>query len=137
MTSRRPADELSQTDAVATKRSPFFRNDNVLPIMLILALPALVVRLAALVLQGPTVLDGDAANYSRIAQNIHDGIGNITIRRVLNTLHAPLYPILTAALLFIIRSPETAGIIVSMVSGIALVVLVYRFTSVLAGSAAG
>jgi 4-amino-4-deoxy-L-arabinose transferase-like glycosyltransferase len=100
--------------------------------VLLLALAAFALRLAALALQGPAAMDWDAANYARIAQNIHDGVGNVTLRGVPNVLHAPLYPMLMAALLFFMRSPEAAGIAISLVSGTLLVVLVYRLTAAIA-----
>ena len=40
------------------------------------AVLALALRLAAPALQGPTAPDWDA----RIAQNLHDGVGNVTLR---------------------------------------------------------
>jgi hypothetical protein len=118
-------------------RFAFLRDHPAISTALILALAALVVRVAALALQGPAVMDGDAANFSRIAQNIHDGIGNVTIRDVPNILHAPLFPILTAAVMFVVHSPERAGIIVSMISGIALVVFIYRLTTAIADFTTG
>ena len=78
-------------------------------------------------------MDWDAANYARIAQNLHDGIGNVTLRGVPNVLHAPLYPLLIAALLFVVRSPEFAGIAISVTSGTLLVVLAFRLTEAIAG----
>lgn len=104
--------------------------------ILSIAALALAVRFAALMLQGPTAMDWDAANYARIAQNLHDGLGNVTLRGVPNVLHAPLYPLLIAALLFIVRSPIVAGIALSMACGTLLVVFVYRFTSAIAGARA-
>src|SRR5665213_491919 len=100
--------------------------------LLLLALSAFALRLAALGLQGPATMDWDAANYARIAQNMHDGVGNVTLRGVPNVLHAPFYPLLMAALLFFMRSPAAAGIAVSLVSGTLLVVLVYRLAAAIA-----
>ena len=99
---------------------------------MLLALSAFALRLAALGLQGPATMDWDAANYARIAQNMHDGVGNVTLRGVPNVLHAPFYPLLMAALLFFMRSPAAAGIAVSLVSGTLLVVLVYRLAAAIA-----
>lgn len=94
---------------------------------------ALVVRVATLLLQGPALPDGDATNYMRIAQNIHDGVGNVTDRGVPNILHAPLYPLLVALTLFVVHSPERATLVVSMVSGLLVVALIYRLTYLIAG----
>jgi hypothetical protein len=94
----------------------------------------LMLRIAALLLQGPAVSDWDGLGYARIAQNLHDGIGNVTLRDVPNVLHAPLYPILMAALLFVVRSPELAGIAISVLSGTLLIVFVYRFTLGVSGA---
>jgi 4-amino-4-deoxy-L-arabinose transferase-like glycosyltransferase len=100
--------------------------------IVVLAGLAMVLRIGALVLQGPTAVEGDAANYARIAQNFHDGVGNVTIRGVPNVLHAPLYPLLMAALLFVVRSPEAAGIAISLAAGTLLVVMIYRLTAAIA-----
>jgi hypothetical protein len=56
------------------------------------------------------------------------------LRDVPNVLHAPLYPILMAALLFVVRSPELAGIAISVLSGTLLIVFVYRFTVAVSGA---
>ena len=104
--------------------------------ILSIAALALAVRFAAFALQGPTALDWDAANYARIAQNLHDGLGNVTLRGVSNVLHAPLYPLFMALLLFIVRSPVVAGVSLSIASGTLLVVFVYRFTDAIAGARA-
>jgi hypothetical protein len=121
---------MTATSRTERLRSVLLANRSILSI----AAVALAVRFAALALQGPTAMDWDAANYARIAQNLHDGLGNVTLRGVPNVLHAPLYPLLVAALLFIVQSPVVAGIVLSMVSGTLFVVLVYRVTAAIAGA---
>lgn len=83
---------------------------------------ALLVRLALLLLRAP-VLEAEGAEYAALARSLLQGEGYIgTLEGGVQLLFPPVFPLLIAAVAWPIGDFETAGRVVSMLSGTALVI---------------
>lgn len=90
-----------------------------------IAVGALVVRVAALVLQGPTTMSGDGDMFVRTAHNLLAGHGYLGMHGTIDWDHAPLYPLLIAAGMAIARNGQACALAISIVAGALLCVPVY------------
>lgn len=91
----------------------------------IVALAALAVRVVWLVLQYPTQITWDGAEYARSALNLLHGHGFTNIHGTAMVIYPPLYPLAIAALVPFTHAAEAAGVAVSMLAGSAVVFPVY------------
>lgn len=98
---------------------------------------SLVLRLLCLMVQGPSMIDQDGANFARTAQNLHAGLGYVGMRGALNLVHSPLYPFLIDALMYAGLQAERAGLILSLCAGSLLVAMVYVVAQMMYGRRAG
>lgn len=71
----------------------------------------------------------DGANFIRTAQNLWAGQGYVGLRGSINVVHAPLYPLLIAALLPLVHDGERAGLLISVIAGSVFAGLVYGVTT--------
>lgn len=110
---------------------------SALPVLIGIAFVALAVRVAWLFTQGPGEITWDGAEYARMAANFVSGAGYIGIRGMTMFVFPPFYPMTIAALLPLVRDGATAGIIVSFVSGTAIVFPMYGIASLCYGRRAG
>src|ERR1700730_2475405 len=88
-------------------------------------LGAVALRLAILALRHDAPIDMEGANYARLAQNLHDGLGYVSIRGTVGTEYAPFYPLTIAALLPIVPDAQFAGEHIAVFFGALLVVAVW------------
>jgi 4-amino-4-deoxy-L-arabinose transferase-like glycosyltransferase len=91
----------------------------------VIAAVALLLRFAALIVRGPSAMDWDGANFIRTAQNLLAGHGYDGIRGTINVVHAPLYPLLIAALTVVTRNAEESALILSIAAGALFPVVIY------------
>ena len=81
-----------------------------------------VLRLVWMMTQAP-VINSDGGEYARMAEHLrqdHALIGNFEGPEI---LYGPLFPILTAGVMTVVPDSETAAHVVSLLSGVALIVL--------------
>lgn len=81
----------------------------------------------------PVVIENEGAEYARIAENLVKGIGYVGIMGGPQLFFPPLYPILIAALHFLVGDFELAGRLVSLILGTCLVIPVYAIANLLYG----
>ncbi len=86
---------------------------------------ALILRIGAFIFRGPSAMDWDGSNFIRTAQSLLAGHGYIGIRGTINIVHAPLYPLLIAALTVLTRNAEESALIISLVAGAIFPAIVY------------
>jgi 4-amino-4-deoxy-L-arabinose transferase-like glycosyltransferase len=91
----------------------------------IIVAAALVLRVVAVIFRGPSAMDWDGANFIRTAQNLLAGHGYIGLRGSINVVHAPLYPLLIAALTFVTRNAEESALILAIATGVLFPVVIY------------
>jgi 4-amino-4-deoxy-L-arabinose transferase-like glycosyltransferase len=90
----------------------------------ILLLLSLVVRIWWVIHRG-TVIEGEGANYARMAENIATGKGWLGMQGHLQLFYPPLFPLLIAAVYPLVHNAELAGRLVSIAFGTFLVVPVF------------
>jgi hypothetical protein len=98
---------------------------------------ALVTRIVWLFAQGRTQITWDGAEYARVATNLLHGHGYTGIHGTTMYVFPPFYSLTIAALLPIVHNAETAGIIVSLLAGSAVVLPVYAIAKRMYGEGAG
>ena len=81
----------------------------------------------------PVVISNEGAEYARIAENLVKGIGYVGTMGGPQLIFPPLYPILIAALHFLVGDFELAGRIVSLILGTCLVIPVYGIANLFYG----
>jgi len=84
----------------------------------------LALRIAWMVTQAP-VINTDGGEYATMAENLLHQRGLVGTYEGPEILYAPLYPILIATTMVAIPNSETAAHVVSLVSGTALIALVF------------
>jgi 4-amino-4-deoxy-L-arabinose transferase-like glycosyltransferase len=97
-----------------------------------------------LFVQQPTQITWDGAEYARAAENVLAGHGYVGLRGGLLYVFPPLYTLTIAAAMPFAHGSEGAGVLISLLSGAALVIPVYatanlvygRRTALLAGTIA-
>ena len=93
--------------------------------------PLAAVTAGALALRGwwllalPGGVERDGATYARLAENLARGAGYRDLTGSLHTLFPPGYPLAAAPLVLILGDGERAGRAVSLLAGLALVILTY------------
>jgi 4-amino-4-deoxy-L-arabinose transferase-like glycosyltransferase len=93
--------------------------------LLVILLVAFVAR-AVCVIWFRGIIDGEGAEYARMAQNLVSGAGYVGIATDGNQLvFPPLFPFLIAAVSFLTGDAEAAGRVVSVIAGSLVVVPVY------------
>ena len=100
--------------AVAALRTP-----------VVLACCALAVRIVWLLVQRGGPITWDGAEYARTAANMLHGFGFVGMHGTTMFTFPPLYPLAIAAVMLVTHHAETAGIVVSLLAGAALVFPVY------------
>lgn len=90
-----------------------------------IALAALAVRVLWLVMQGPTEITWDGAEYARTAENLLHGHGFVGMHGTPMVIFPPMYSLFIAALIPLTGSGEAAGVIVSLLAGATIVLPVY------------
>lgn len=103
---------------------PFAR----VPRALLIVGAALAVRILALLLQGPNAIDWDGANFVRTADNLLHGHGYVGMRGTTNAIHAPLYPLLIAALSALVGHGEACALVISIIAGAVFAGVIYGVT---------
>jgi 4-amino-4-deoxy-L-arabinose transferase-like glycosyltransferase len=93
--------------------------------MLGLALTLRLVWLVLAVVRGGAPIDNEGAEYARLADNLHAGLGYLGLHGAFQPHDPPLYSLLMALLVPFAGSAELAGRIVSLAAGVLLVVPVY------------
>jgi len=81
----------------------------------------------------PVVISNEGAEYARIAENLVKGIGYVGTMGGPQLIFPPLYPILIAALHFLVGDFELAGRLVSLILGTCLVIPAYGIANLLYG----
>jgi 4-amino-4-deoxy-L-arabinose transferase-like glycosyltransferase len=90
-----------------------------------IVLGALALRLAILAVRHDAPIDMEGANYARLAQNLHGGLGYVSIRGTVGTEYAPFYPLTIAATLPIVPNAQFAGELIAVLFGALLVAAVW------------
>ena len=81
-----------------------------------------------------TAIENEGAEYARLAMNLRDGVGYVGMLGGEQVLFPPLYPTLIALFSLFVGDPETAGRLVSLVAGLALVFAIHRITREIFGN---
>lgn len=126
--------------SVAVARTPDSAAEGVaasITRLTLIALFALVVRIAWLAWHRPAEITWDGAEYARIAANIVSGHGYVGMRGMTMFVFPPLYPLAIAALLPLAGDVAQAGLNVSLVSGVAFVFPLYGIAAMCYGRRAG
>jgi 4-amino-4-deoxy-L-arabinose transferase-like glycosyltransferase len=90
-----------------------------------IVLGALALRFAILAVRHDAPIDMEGANYARLAQNLHGGLGYVSIRGTVGTEYAPFYPLTIAAMLPIVPNAQFAGELLAVLFGVLLVCAVW------------
>jgi hypothetical protein len=122
---------LSQVDVAATIDRSYWQRQRTLPLLLTLAL---VLRVAWWVTQ-VAAIENDGAEYARLAENWFGGRGFVGMFDGPQTF-PPLYPALIGLFALPLANVEVAGRFVSLLSGVALVFVLYKLSGRLFGDAA-
>jgi len=87
-------------------------------VLTLIVLASFAVRIAALLHWGTGAIESEGAEYTRIAQNLRNGVGYVGIVSPgPQVVFPPLFPLLIAAASFLIHNFEWAGRMVSLVLG--------------------
>ena len=103
----------------------------------LIAIFALLIRVAWLIWHGTAESTWDGSEYARIAENLVSGHGYVGMRGTTMFVFPPLYPLAIAALLPLAGSAAQAGLNVSLLSGAAFVFPVFGIAALCYGRRAG
>ena len=122
--------------SVAVKR--FLKMEGGYYISLFMILFAAVILRSYWLVTQTHAIESEGAEYASLARNLVRGIGYVgSLEGGIQLLFPPLYPILIAGASFISNNFETAGQIVSLTFGIALVITVSAIARVMYGPRVG
>lgn len=79
------------------------------------------------------VIENEGGEYGRLAENLLNGKGYVSIKGQPNLMYAPLYPWLIAGASLFTGNTELAGRIVSLLAGVAVVITLYLIANLLYG----
>jgi 4-amino-4-deoxy-L-arabinose transferase-like glycosyltransferase len=115
---------------------PWLRSSTLPWVLAAVALIALVIRVVWIWLYGH-VIENEGTVYARLAENLRDGEGYVSMLGDRHTLMPPLFPLLTLLVAPLVGSIELAARVISCATGVASVWPVYAIGKTIAGRRAG
>lgn len=91
--------------------------------LVLIILIGLIIRL--ILLNSHDIIEIDGSNYMKIAENLVSGNGYLDLSGKTNIIFPPLYPLISGMLGFLINNFELAGRLVSLLSGLGLILIMY------------